>query len=155
MPRLRHREPAADEPTGTAPQAAYPTPAPADPATTADPTPDLGRPAAGGTADLSGPSGTSGTAGPSGTQRRPSTRTRASTTYAGVAGALLVLVLVLIFIIQNLHQTSVHFFTADFRLPTGIVILIAAVAGGLLVLLASGARVLQLRRMARRRPEER
>jgi uncharacterized integral membrane protein len=61
---------------------------------------------------------------------------------------LVVLVIVLIFIIQNLNNVTVHFITADFSLPVGVVILAATVAGGLLVLLASAARVLQIRRAA-------
>lgn len=77
-------------------------------------------------------------------------RTAASTTYVGIGIGLLVLVVILIVIIQNLGSASVHFFTANFHLPLGLVILASAVAGGLLVLLASAARVLQLRRNARR-----
>jgi len=61
-----------------------------------------------------------------------------------------ILVLVLDFIIQNLNDASVHFFTAHFRLPVGLLILIAAVAGGLIVWLVGVARVAQLRLMARR-----
>lgn len=75
-------------------------------------------------------------------------RSAASTTYVGIAVGLVVLVIVLIFIIQNLHNVTVHFITADFSLPVGVVILAATVAGGLLVLLASAARVLQIRRAA-------
>lgn len=95
------------------------------------------------------PSGESASSGRGQGDKVPG-RSAASTTYVGVGGGLVVLVVILIFIIQNLHSVSVHFFTARFSLPTGVIILAAAVAGGLLVLLTSGARVLQLRRQARR-----
>lgn len=63
---------------------------------------------------------------------------------------LLVLIVIIIFFAQNLHETSVHFITLKFRLPTGVVVLASAVAGGLVVLFVSLARVVQLRRANRR-----
>jgi uncharacterized integral membrane protein len=77
-------------------------------------------------------------------------RTRTSATYIGVAVGLLILVLIIIFIAQNLSKASVHFLSFHFKLPQGLIVLAAAVAGGLIVLLVSLARVLQLRLMARR-----
>jgi uncharacterized integral membrane protein len=77
-------------------------------------------------------------------------RTRASTTYAGVGVGLLVLIVVLIFVVQNLHEATVHFITLRFKLPQGVIVLAAAVAGGLIVLFVSLARVVQLRLAARR-----
>lgn len=68
----------------------------------------------------------------------------------GVGVGLLVLVLVLVFIIQNLNDASVHYLGLHFRLPIGLFILIGAVAGGVIVLLVSLARVTQLRMRARR-----
>jgi len=77
-------------------------------------------------------------------------RTRTSTTYVGVGVGLLVLVLVIIFIAQNLNDDRVQFFTAHFDLPEGLIVLASVVAGGLIVLLVSLARVVQLRVAARR-----
>jgi len=77
-------------------------------------------------------------------------RTRTSAAYVGMGVGLLVLILVIIFIVQNLHDDSVHFITASFRLPMGVIILISAVAGALIVLFVSLARVAQLRLAARR-----
>lgn len=77
-------------------------------------------------------------------------RTRTSAAYSGIAVGLLVLVLVIVFITQNLNDASVHFITLHFRLPIGLLVLAAAVAGGILVMLVSAARVAQLRLMARR-----
>ncbi len=80
----------------------------------------------------------------------PPVRTRSSTAYVGVGVGLAVLVLVLVFIIQNLNDASVHYLGLHFRLPIGLLILAGAVAGGVIVLLVSLARVTQLRVRARR-----
>jgi uncharacterized integral membrane protein len=77
-------------------------------------------------------------------------RTRTSATYVGVAFGLIVVILVLIIVVQNLGESSVHLFTWRFKLPEGVIVLASAVAGGLIVFLVSLARVLQLRVMARR-----
>ena len=77
-------------------------------------------------------------------------RTRTSAAYSGVAVGLLVLVIIVIFIAQNLGDASVHFFTLRFRMPIGLLALASVVAGGLLVLLISAARLAQMRLMARR-----
>jgi uncharacterized integral membrane protein len=77
-------------------------------------------------------------------------RTRASTAYVSVAVGLAVLIVVLIFVLQNLSDASIHFLGAHFRMPVGLLVLAAAIAGGVVVLLVSLARVLQLRLLARR-----
>ncbi|MHB1534443.1 MAG: LapA family protein [Acidimicrobiales bacterium] len=88
---------------------------------------------------------------PGGRQRDGRTPTRTSATYAAVGAGLLILALVVIFIAQNLHDASVHFIGFHFRFPVGLLVLGAAVAGGIVVLLVSAARVAQLRLVARRR----
>lgn len=77
-------------------------------------------------------------------------RTRTSTTYVGVAAALVLLVVVLVFVFQNLHGTPISFFSLHTSLPVGLLVVAAAVAGGLLVLFVSLARMAQLRLLARR-----
>lgn len=79
-----------------------------------------------------------------------SSPTRTSAAYFAVGLSLLILVLVIIFIAQNGHQDSVHFLSFHFQLALGLLVLAAAVAGGLVVLMVSLARVVQLRLMARR-----
>jgi uncharacterized integral membrane protein len=81
--------------------------------------------------------------------------TRTATTWAIVAGALIVLVLVLVFILQNLHDTTTHFFSATWTVPLGIDLLLAAVLGGLVVAFVGTLRILQLRRLAHRRGRRR
>jgi len=81
-------------------------------------------------------------------------RTRSSGAYVSVAVTLAILIVVLDFIIQNPHRASIHFFTLDFRLPIGVLVLIGVVGGGVIVLLVSLFRVLQLRRSNRRQQKE-
>jgi uncharacterized integral membrane protein len=100
------------------------------------------------------PPGTGGGAGVVPTVRQPAeeptARTRTSSTYVAVGLGIAVLVFLLIFILQNLENATVHYLGARFSAPVGVLMLIAAVAGGIIVLAVSLARVLQLRVRARR-----
>jgi uncharacterized integral membrane protein len=64
--------------------------------------------------------------------------------------ALLLLVLLIIFILQNQDAVLVRYFGLEGQLPLGVALLIAAVAGGLLVAVSGVARVTALRIKARR-----
>jgi uncharacterized integral membrane protein len=59
-------------------------------------------------------------------------------------------VVVLVFILQNLKTVRVSFFTADWRIPLALDLLLAAVLGGLIVLAVISFRNFQRRRAARR-----
>jgi len=61
-----------------------------------------------------------------------------------------VLLLLLIFILQNSHTVDVSYFGAHGHLPLGIALLLSAVFGVLLVVLPGTARIIQLRIAARR-----
>jgi uncharacterized integral membrane protein len=61
-----------------------------------------------------------------------------------------VLLLLLIFILQNNTQVSVSYLGMHGHLPLGVALLLAAVSGVLLVVLAGAARISQLRAVARR-----
>jgi uncharacterized integral membrane protein len=65
--------------------------------------------------------------------------------------AVVGLVFLLIFILENLTRADVYFLGASGTLPIGVAMLFAAVAGALLMALVGSARILQLRRAARRR----
>jgi uncharacterized integral membrane protein len=78
-------------------------------------------------------------------------RTRISGTWVASIVAVVALIFLLIFILQNLAGTHVYFLGAAGSLPMGVAMLFAAVAGALLIALIGSARVLQLRRAARRR----
>jgi uncharacterized integral membrane protein len=62
-----------------------------------------------------------------------------------------VLLLLLVFILQNTRPAEISFFGARARPPVGVALLLAAVFGVLLVALPGTARILQLRFLARRR----
>lgn len=77
-------------------------------------------------------------------------RTRLGGLWAGLILSALVLILLLIFILQNGNPVSITFLGWTGTLPTGVALLLAAVAGLLLVAIPGTGRILQLRRAARR-----
>ncbi|MDQ6753341.1 MAG: lipopolysaccharide assembly protein LapA domain-containing protein [Actinomycetota bacterium] len=77
--------------------------------------------------------------------------TRTAAVWVAVAVGLTVLVLLIIFILQNQDQVLVRFLGMQGSLALGVALLIAAVGGGILVALAGGARIIQLRIHDRRR----
>ncbi len=76
--------------------------------------------------------------------------TRLSATWTGLVSGLLVLVVLIVFIAQNTQRSTVHFFGLDGHAPTSVVLLIASVAGALVVVGVAMARLLQLRISAHR-----
>lgn len=77
-------------------------------------------------------------------------RTRAGRTWLAIAPALVFLVLLIVFIAQNGQSVKVTFFGATGHPPLAVALLIAAVAGAVIVLLAGSVRILQLRKATRR-----
>ncbi len=77
-------------------------------------------------------------------------RTRAGGVWVGLALGAVVLVLLLVFILENEQRANVGYFGAHGQLPLGVALLLAAVAGALLVIIPGTARIIQLRRTARR-----
>lgn len=77
-------------------------------------------------------------------------RTKISSMRTGLIAATVVLIVVLIFIIQNAHTVSISFLGAHLRLSLAVALLLAAVAGALLMAAAGTARITQLRRIIRR-----
>jgi uncharacterized integral membrane protein len=76
--------------------------------------------------------------------------TRAGMVWAAVASALVVLILLIAFILQNQEYVQVKFFGLQGSVPLGIALFIAAVGGGVLVAIAGAARIIQLRLAAHR-----
>ena len=68
----------------------------------------------------------------------------------GDRGALLLLVLLIVFILQNSTQVKVRPLGYAGSIPLPMAMLIAAVGGGVLVAIAGTTRIAQLRRTARR-----
>ncbi len=77
-------------------------------------------------------------------------RTRTSGLWVAVGFFAVVLLLLLIFILQNGARVSVNYMGAHGHLPLGVALLLSAVCGVLLVVLAGAARIGQLRTVARR-----
>jgi lipopolysaccharide assembly protein A len=76
--------------------------------------------------------------------------TRTSGLWVAVAFFAVILLLLLIFILQNGRTADIAYFGAHGHLPLGVALLLAAVCGALLVVLAGVARMAQLRTTARR-----
>jgi uncharacterized integral membrane protein len=81
----------------------------------------------------------------------PVARSRSGVLWTGLILSALVLLVLLIFILQNGAPVQINFLGASGTLPTGVALLLAAIAGLLLVAIPGGLRILQLRRAARRR----
>ena len=62
---------------------------------------------------------------------------------------MLLLILVLVFVLQNLSSTSTSFFSVKWTIPLGLDLLLATLLGGVIAFLLGTARMLQLRRVAR------
>lgn len=76
--------------------------------------------------------------------------TRAGALWTALAGGFVVLVLLLVFIMQNTDPTTIHMFGWNWELPVGVALLLGAIAGGLLTFLVGTVRILQLRRAAKK-----
>jgi uncharacterized integral membrane protein len=77
-------------------------------------------------------------------------RTRTGGIWVAVGFFAVVLLLLLIFILQNGQKVDISYMGAHGHLPLGVALLLAAVCGVLLVVLAGTARISQLRTTARR-----
>jgi lipopolysaccharide assembly protein A len=110
-------------PNGDAPFTPGPAPAPATPAQAASAAP---------------------------TPRRGSLGSRIGTARTALIAGALVLVVVLIFIIENAHAVTITFFGAHLRISLAVALLLAAIAGALIMAAAGTARITQLRMAMRR-----
>lgn len=83
-------------------------------------------------------------------RRKGIKHTRVGATWTGLVIGIIVLVLLLVFILQNLDSVTLELFAWDFTLPLGVTLLFAAIAGAVIMALAGGVRILQIRRAANR-----
>lgn len=118
-----------------------------------------------GTAD-SDTSGASGSGSPSTTTQDPSpssapatagqpsaatgddplARTRVSGIWIGIIVFTLILILLLVFVIQNTRKVEISYFWFDGHIPLAVAMLLSAAAGVLLTAIAGTLRILQLRK---------
>ncbi|MDV8009539.1 lipopolysaccharide assembly LapA domain-containing protein [Rhodococcus sp. IEGM 1318] len=76
--------------------------------------------------------------------------TNAGRMWIAVAMGAIVVIILLIFILQNTKQVAISFFAWDFELPLGVALLFAAIGGVLVMASVGGARIWQLRRAYRK-----
>jgi putative membrane protein len=70
--------------------------------------------------------------------------------HAALIAGIAALIVVLIFIIQNARAVSISFLGAHLQLSLAVALLLAAVAGALIMAAAGTARIAQLRQIMRR-----
>ena len=76
--------------------------------------------------------------------------TRLSGAWTALVVGLIALVLILIFILQNLQSVEISFLLFHGHLPLAVALLFAIILGAVIVLAFGGARISQLRGVARR-----
>jgi len=70
--------------------------------------------------------------------------------WTGLILSAIVLIFLLVFILQNQISVTIRFLGFAGSVPVGVALLLAAIAGLLLVAIPGGVRIMQLRRAARR-----
>ena len=99
--------------------------------------PDTAQPPAGSTAPTTAPRPRGG-------------HTRISGLHTGLIAGAAGLTVVMIFVIQNAHSVSISFLGAHLHLSLAVALLLAAIAGAVVMAAAGTARITQLRRILRR-----
>ncbi|HJP76005.1 MAG TPA: lipopolysaccharide assembly protein LapA domain-containing protein, partial [Pseudonocardiaceae bacterium] len=77
-------------------------------------------------------------------------RTKFSGLWVGLTVAAIVLLVLLVFIIENSQTVDIAFFGAHGHLSLGVAMLLAAIGGILLVAIPGYGRIIQLRRVLRK-----
>lgn len=89
-----------------------------------------------------------------GEDRDPLLHTRGGTRWGSLwqilAVGAVILVLLLVFILQNSENVELHIYGAHWNAPVGVALLMAAALGVLLVVIPGTVRILQLRRSTRK-----
>jgi uncharacterized integral membrane protein len=76
--------------------------------------------------------------------------TRTASVWSALIVGFLILIVLLIFITQNLSDAPVTFLGWHWTLPLGVQLLLAAICGGMVTVAAGTARIFQLRRAAKK-----
>ncbi|MET8649845.1 MULTISPECIES: LapA family protein [Nocardia] len=80
---------------------------------------------------------------------RKSISSRTGYAWVGLVAGALILIILLIFILQNLESIRVSLFFWEFNLPIGVAVLLSVIGGALVMALVGGVRIMQLRRAAK------
>jgi uncharacterized integral membrane protein len=76
--------------------------------------------------------------------------TRLAAAWWALVVGLVILIVLLVFVAQNTESITVHFLGFHWSLPVGVGYLLAAVAGATTTVLVGAARIIQLRRAAKK-----
>jgi uncharacterized integral membrane protein len=87
---------------------------------------------------------------PSASERDPLRRSRTSSAWFAVVGLAVLLLLLVIFIAQNTQDVEVSFLGWHGQAPLSVALLVAALVGIVLAVVAGSLRILQLHRRVRR-----
>lgn len=71
-------------------------------------------------------------------------------TWVALIFGTLLMILLLVFILQNQQQVEINLFTWAFQVPAGVGFLLAAIIGALIMAIVGGVRMLELRRQVKR-----
>lgn len=80
----------------------------------------------------------------------PHSRSRIGAVWVSLAVFVTILLLLMIFVIQNSISIPINYFGAHSKISFGVAILLAAIAGSALTLLIGTARILQLKFMRKK-----
>jgi uncharacterized integral membrane protein len=86
----------------------------------------------------------------SATAKDPLRRSRTSGAWSAVVGLAVLLLLLIVFILQNTQDVEVSFLGWEGRAPLAVSLLVASLVGVLLAVVAGSLRIMQLRRRVRR-----
>jgi uncharacterized integral membrane protein len=76
-------------------------------------------------------------------------RTKTAVAHNALIAGAIVLILLLVFIIENTESVKIAYFGVGFHLPLGVALLLAAIGGALVMGIVGTARIIQLRRRVR------
>jgi len=89
---------------------------------------------------------------PAPAEARAGSRTRLSTAWVSIWTATVVFIALIVFMLQNTRSVEVSFLWMRGSVPLALALLVAGVGVAILAMAVGGARVGQLRRLARRQP---
>lgn len=78
-------------------------------------------------------------------------RTRTSAVWFGVWAGAVALILLIVFVAQNTGNVRLSFLWLDGQIPLALAMLIAGVCGAFIAMAVASVRIIQLRRLVRRR----
>jgi lipopolysaccharide assembly protein A len=82
---------------------------------------------------------------------QPAPTTKTGIAFGSLIAGAIVLILLLVFILENTQSVKISYFGAGGHLPLGVALLLAAIGGALVIGIVGAARIMQLRRHVRRR----